>query len=362
VKVIVVYASYGAGHLRCAQAIFSSLKAHNRQVEASLVDILETSTWGYRVLYKFGYGLLIRYLTPVWQFLFYLNNIKSQNNFSRRITSFANYLNTRNFQKFLIRGNPDYVISTHFLSSEITAGLKNIRAITSKLVTVITDFGVHPFWASSGTDKYIVSSTYTKRQLLGLGAEEEKIYDFGIPIDEKFYIRHGRDSLCQKLGIKNSFTALLMTGSFGLGPLEEIVQALHQDTQVLIVCARNKKVYQRLKEKNLANTKVFGFISNADELMSVSDVIITKPGGLSICESLAKDLFPVFISPIPGQETENIKALASYGIGVYPKKICKIKDIIMDLKNHPEHLFKAKSSIASLQKPDCLKNISDVIR
>jgi processive 1,2-diacylglycerol beta-glucosyltransferase len=89
---------------------------------------------------------------------------------------------------------------------------------------------------------------------------------------------------------------------------------------------------------------------------------VTKPGGLSISESLASGLLPIFISPIPGQETENIKALAEYGIGVYAKNIASIRDIVLDLKNNPANLLKSKDMIASFKKPDCLKNICDVIR
>ena len=123
-----------------------------------------------------------------------------------------------------------------------------------------------------------------------------------------------------------------MTGSFGSGPLEEIAESICAEVQVLVVCAKNKKLLSRLEKRNLENVKVFGFVNNAEELMAVSDVIVTKPGGSSIAEFLNMELFPIFISAIPGQEQENVKTLAAYGVGCAPKNIKEIKDLIVELK------------------------------
>ena len=108
---------------------------------------------------------------------------------------------------------------------------------------------------------------------------------------------------------------LVVTGSFGIGPIEEIVQLLCNDYEVLAVCARNKRLFGRLKARAYPHTHVFGFVENIDELMTVSDVIITKPGGLTISESLCMDLIPLFIAAIPGQESMNVEVLQNAGIG-----------------------------------------------
>jgi processive 1,2-diacylglycerol beta-glucosyltransferase len=98
-----------------------------------------------------------------------------------------------------------------------------------------------------------------------------------------------------------------------------------------------------------------------EELMAAADVIVTKPGGLSTSESLVMDLVPIFISPIPGQEMENIKALQSFGIGFYPPDAASIKDLIIELKEHPEKLREMKEKIARIRKPDAVKDIANVI-
>ncbi|MEK9169393.1 MAG: glycosyltransferase, partial [Patescibacteria group bacterium] len=136
----------------------------------------------------------------------------------------------------------------------------------------------------------------TKNRLLHMGIEEQRIKEFGIPSAPGFLKIQDREQIAKKLGIEaKKFTMLVMTGSFGVGPLEEIAGSLCADAQVLVVCGRNKTLFKRLEKKNLSNVLAFGFINNPEELMAVSDVIITKPGGLSIAELLNMELFPIFI-------------------------------------------------------------------
>jgi processive 1,2-diacylglycerol beta-glucosyltransferase len=108
--------------------------------------------------------------------------------------------------------------------------------------------------------------------------------------------------------------------------------------------------------------KVFGFVDNAEELMAVSDLIITKPGGSSIAELLNMELAPVFISVIPGQEQENVRVLAGYGVGYAPRNIKQIKKLVFELKNNPQKLQSLKKNIADLAKPNSCQEIASVIR
>ena len=362
-KIIVIYASAGAGHFKAAKAIHDYLKRSRPNDELELVDILDKSNLLFRVSYRKGYNLLVRYLIPLWDLSFRITSLKATKGLSRVLARMLNSAGTRPFAKFLIRENPDYVISTHFLSSEITSDLKKSAKIKSTLVTLITDFGAHPFWISENTDFYAVASEATKNELIQNGVSGEKIKVSGIPIEEKFLKHFDKNSLREKFGLaKKTFTVLIVTGSFGIGPIEEIVSLLEEQVQLLVVCARNKALYTKLKDKKYLGCFVFGFVDNVEELMAISDMIITKPGGLSISESLVMGLFPVFISPIPGQETENISALAQYGIGVCPKSLDSLKEIVLGFKQDPSKLEQVKALMEKLKKPDALEEINNVIR
>ncbi len=361
-KIIVVHASAGAGHSKAAEAIYNYLKQLRNDAKADIIDVLEKSNFFCRFSYRYGYSFLIKLAPLLWGAGFWITYSRPLRPLTRAIASFLNRLNTRRFADFLIQENPDCIISTHFLSSEISAHLKINRRITSKVVTVITDFGVHPFWVSSGTDLYIAASEFTRQQLIDEGVAATAIKVCGIPVDSKFREEFYQDGLLAKFDFsRDEFRVLLVTGSFGTGPIEEIIRVLCLKVQIMVVCANNKKLFRRLKQKNYPGVRVFGFIDNIQELMAISDVIVTKPGGLSISESLVMDLFPVFIAAIPGQETENIKVLAKYGLGLQATDANSIKEIVLDFKEHPEKLAEMRERIRKLKKPFAVRDICDAV-
>lgn len=361
-KVLVVYASSGAGHFKAAEAICDYIHKHCPQIQLSSVDVLEKTNFLFKFNYRFGYSFLIRQAPLLWRWAFWLTDFRAFRIFTRAIGRFLNRLNTNEFIRFLVQEGPDVIISTHFLPSEISSGLKKAKKIKSRLITVITDFCVHPFWVSSGTDIYIVASKGTKEELIREGAGEDIIKELGIPIHSKFLKQYEKDALLRKLGLgQDKFTVLIVTGSFGLGPLEEIADLLYKEARLLVVCANNRRLYERLKNKNYPQVYIFGFVDNIEELMSVSDVVITKPGGLAISEILSMELIPIFISAIPGQEAGNVEILKKYGIGISPESISEIKQTVLDFRDHPSKLNDMKLNIRKIRKPDCLKEICNVV-
>jgi len=362
-KVLIIHASAGAGHRRAAEAIYNYLKTHAPDMELELLDSLDKTNALFKFDYTKGYSFLVHYATVLWHWAFLVTDSKFLRPVSRGIARIINRINCQRLIRYFIQENPDVIVSTHFLPSELAADLKKKRKISSKLITIITDYGVHPFWICPGTDFYVVASDFTKERLMLEGIETEKIKVLGLPFDPKFLRHFDRRVLCHKLGIDHKkFTVLLMTGSFGLGPLEEIVEALYKDCQVLVVCAANKKLYKRLLKKNLENVRVFSFVSNAEELMAASQVIITKPGGSTITEVLIMELPVLFVSAIPGQETANVQALAEYGIGVSPKNVGEIRNLVLDLKDNPQKIIQLKQKIREIQKPFACKELASVIR
>lgn len=163
-KVLIVYVSAGAGHLKAAEAIYNYLKRHSSTIELKFIDVLDKSSFIFRSIYKFGYAFLITKVPLFWGWLFWITDFGPLGFFTRKIISILSKFNTREFAKLLIQENADFIISTHFLSSEISATLKSTGKIKSKLISVITDFGVHPFWIAKGTDLYVVGSGVTSKK------------------------------------------------------------------------------------------------------------------------------------------------------------------------------------------------------
>ena len=361
-KIIVTYASAGSGHFRAAEAVYDYFKERSPDLELKLVDVLGYSNSLFKKFYNSGYVFLVRYLPVIWAIGFSITCAKFMQPIIRWIFFPLTLLNTKRFTRLLIQESPEVIISTHFLASEIATFLKRNKKINSKIVTVITDFGVHPFWIQEGTDIYIAASDITRAKLISKGVSEEKIKVFGIPVHPGFSKQGEKKELCKKLDIEgNKFTVLVLTGSFGMGPLEKIVEMLHRDAQVLVVCARNKKLLLKLKNRNYPQVRVFGFVDEIYDFMSVSDIVITKPGGLTISELLVMELAPVFISAIPGQETENVKALRIYGIGSLVKNASDVRGKALDYKLNPEKLKRVRENIRLIRKPNTLEDLYNVV-
>lgn len=361
-KIIIVYASTGAGHRKAAETVYNSFKQRDQFLNIKLVDILEKTNCIFKNIYVYGYFFLINHVKWLWGIFFKITSIKRFKRINNTCAHLTACLNSGKFAEFLIQEQPDTIISTHFLPSQIATCLKRKKKLKSKLITVITDFMVHPFWITAGTDIYVVASSFTKKALITEGIAGDRIKEFGIPVDVKFTKQYEKNELYKKLGLKqDEFTVLITTGSFGLGPIEKIVDLLHKYTQIIVVCANNKWLYKRLKYKNYPNVKVFGFVDNIHELMAVSDIVIAKPGGLTISEILCMERVPIFIWPIPGQEINNLKAMESYGIGNYACRIEALKALVLDYKLHPDKLNKVKEIIKEIKKPSAVEDLYNVI-
>ncbi len=361
-KIIITYVSAGTGHRRAAEAIYNYFKENCGACDLKIIDALQKTNFIFKNFYSYGYLFLVNHALWLWHFCFWIASLAALRPFTITFNSLLNRLNAKGLFSFLIKEKPDVIISTHFLPSEIVMYLKKIKALNTRLITVITDFGVHPFWIIDGTDMYIVASVFTKEQLILKGIGEDIVKDLGIPIDSKFSKQYERGVLSRKFDIEpDKFTILISTGSSGIGRIEEIVDSLYTEVQILVVCAHNKTLYERLKKRNYSKMKVFGFIDNIQELMAVSDIIIAKPGGLTISESLAMDLLPIFITAIPGQETANAKILEEKSIGINIKDVRLVKEIVLDFMGHPDKLKMMKGRISEVKRPFAVKELCSVI-
>lgn len=361
-KILIAYASAGAGHRRAAEALYNYIKDNYTQTEVKITDVLEYTNCIFRNLYNRGYAFLITKLPLIWSLVYRITYSRTLGRLNKNLRYVINRLNTRGYEKFLLRFKPTIIISTHFLPSEVTSYLKREKNLNSYLVTVITDFSVHPFWISDGSNEYMVASEFTKHELVARGIAEDRIRVSGIPVDSKFTRTYDRGFLCKRLDIQPGlFTLMLETAGFGLGPFEEIIDLLHQDLQLLVVCGRNRRLFNRLETRSYRNVKIFGFIDNIEELMAVSDMIITKPGGLTISESLAMSLPMIFITAIFGQETKNARILESYAIGTSPADTKSLRDKVYYYKDNPTQLMSIKEDIGRIRKPFAAREICDAI-
>ncbi len=356
-KIIIIHASAGAGHMKAAEALANALKK-NTAHQVTLIDALDYTSPSFKKLYRNTYSTLISKFPAVWGVVFSFLDFSLLQPLIRIFRRLYNKINAGKLEQLIIDGQYDYVIATHFMPTEIASSLKQKNKIRSNLITVVTDFDVHKIWLGSKVDKYAVASSWTKQKMLSMHIPEGKVFITGIPTDEKFAQPKDVGLLKEKLGLERDvFTVLMATGSFGIGPIEETIKAL-SGFQVIVVCGHNKDLYERLGRQGLTKVKVCGLVDNMPELMAVSDVMVTKPGGLSISEALVSQLPLIFFNPIPGQETNNIKVLATYGIGVHAPTIEAIVSEVKRLSSSRDFYL---TTLKRTQALACPKASADII-
>ena len=314
-KVLLLSASAGAGHVRAAEAVekaFQQAKdADSREVHH--IDVLNYTNKLFRHLYSKAYIDLVNKMpeVPGW---FYDKLDKPWKNERRRLA--LDKLNTRPFVKLLREHQPDLIVCTHFLPAEIVSWLKAKERLASRQVIVVTDFDVHAMWLVHHYERYFVAMDEARVYLEVLGIPPEKITVSGIPIDPVFALKKDKQEMRAKHGLAADRTTILLSaGGFGVGSVDALVSSLmplQHRAQIVAICGRNEELKERLtklaaraKADATVTLKPFGYTKEMDELMTASDLVIGKPGGLTTSEALAKGLVFVIVNPIPGQEERN---------------------------------------------------------
>jgi processive 1,2-diacylglycerol beta-glucosyltransferase len=355
-KVLVIYATAGAGHKMAAQAVYNGLKGQPG-VEAVFVDSLDYTSAYYKYLYSRVYTLLITRAPWAWGFFFWLLDRPVLQPLVRLARRIQNSLQANNLHRYLVEQQFDYIISSHFFPNEVAGFLKRTGKIKSRIICCVTDFDVHRIWLSAGVDFYTVACGSTQKKMAALAVPPEKVIVAGIPTDQKFSRPRDIAQLRRQLGLESGiFTVLIATGSFGIGPIAEIVEAL-PGFQIMVVCGHNKNLYQKLSGLQSKAVKIFGLVNNMDELMAASDAMITKPGGLSISEALVTGLPMIFFNAIPGQEENNVRVLRGYGVGGSNCPISEMTEVLLQWQAQSVEFAELRNNIRSLAKPSAVKDI-----
>ncbi len=366
-KILITYASAGAGHRMAAEALYSGLKLLG-ETEVEKIDVLDYTGRVFRRAYPAVYILLVRKFPFLWGVFFKMMNSRRLAFFVRPLRIIMNRWNGRRLEEYILRTKPDVLLNAHFFSAEIGARLRREGRYQGRSVCVVTDFGVHRFWVNEGTDYYLGASDYTQQELLRLGVTPEKIKVFGIPVSPDFGHLPGQAEIRKRLNLSpDKFTVLITSGGFAVGPITEVADKLDKidlSLQVLVVCGKNKELYALLQKRGYgSNIRLYGYVDKMSDFMAGADLIVSKSGGLTVSESLAAGLPLFVISPIPGQEKENIDFLEKNGAGLRIENVNEVPVKIRKLLQEGSgDLFRMKQAARQLAHPESATNIAKWIK
>lgn len=371
-KILIFYASYGGGHLSAARSIKQYIEQNYREYEIKMVDCMKYINLGIEKVTTNAYKLMAKDVPWAWGRIYKLSDkgpIYHISNFNNKVMSIK--LNNL-FKEY----NPDIVISTHPFSTQMTAWLKQLKLTKCKLASIMTDFAPQNQWlvGHKYIDYIFVSNKEMKNKIAKKKISEEKIFVTGIPLSNRFLENFDREKIKKSFDLDlNKRTILFFGGGeFGLGKdrtikiLESFIDNIRDIYQMVVISGKNEKMHKRftnlVKEKDAVGcVKVFGYTNQVPELMSISDLVVTKPGGLTITESLASGLPIVAINPIPGQEEENAEYLEKAEVAIWLRKHDNIDEVITELLSDPSKLYSMKIKSKLMAKKNSTKNICETI-
>jgi processive 1,2-diacylglycerol beta-glucosyltransferase len=358
-KVLILSASAGAGHIRAAQAIEKAILEMGAAREVLHVDTLEYTNKVFRSVYSKTYIDMVNHMPELlgWLYDFMDRPWKRQ---KRRLA--LDMLNTRPFVKLLQRAKADIAICTHFLPSEIISWLTAKGRISHPQAIVVTDMDVHAMWLCRHFQHYFVPLEETRVHLEKLGIPSDKVTVSGIPIDPVFAQPKDKREMRRKHGLDPDRTTILISaGGFGVGQVEHLIHSLlelHHSAQVVAICGKSEKLKAKLDDLaselpsgDRVGLRVVGYTKEMDELMSASDILVGKPGGLTTSEALAKGLVLCIVNPIPGQEERNSDHLLEEGVAIRCNNLPALAYKLDRLLDDPARLRKMQANVARMARP-----------
>ncbi len=365
-RVLIFSASFGLGHIKASEALIEAIYSQNPNATISHIDAGKLINKSLNRFYTHLYYVLIKYTPKLWGVIY-------NRTFKVFSSEFFNYFFTKIGVHEVLRCindfSPELIISTFPNISAILGQLRKHDQLNIPVATVVTDYVVHNQWINSGIDLYLVGCEPVRCTLLEHDIDSHKVKITGIPVSHKFEQDISRKETAKRLGLDpNKLTCLIMAGAYGvLGGINTICESLSQsftNIQIIAVCGRDDKLYQSLDKViyDSPNSVIrYKFVDNVEELMTVSDMIITKAGGLTVSEALAKKLPLVIYQPIPGQEEGNAYFLKDIGAAKIARTSEELEKVLHHLFTCPEDLLQMKKAIGKARTGPSAQNAANYI-
>ena len=351
-RVLVFSATFGAGHVKAAEALIETIKNIKPSVEIMHEDSVAMLNKNMNYFLCALYITLMKRAPKVWGVFYKQTQELSEDSLIQR---FLNTLGRGQFVTYLNIVKPDIIVCTYPTVAGVLAQLRTKGKLNIPVVAVVTDYTVHSQWIHQGVDAYIVGSAKVYKGFIARGIEPSRIQISGIPVNPRFERNLNKEDILGRLGfVENRLTFLVMCGACGVLDkakwICKLIANVQAPVQAIIVCGNDQKLFSSLDSvvQEARNPMVrFKFVHNVDELMTAADIIITKAGGLTVSEALTKHIPMIIFKPIPGQEENNAKFVEEIGAGRIAFSDEQFVEIMNELITNPCEI--KKMSAAAIQ-------------
>ncbi len=364
--VLVLSATYGGGHQRVAEVLRAVWQQRVPRIRVEVLDFFEQFVNpALNRLTRTLYVQSVRHAPRLWgAFYDATGQIRPDSPTQRLI----NRLGKRRLLAYLKDHQPDLVVHVHPTPAGSMSELKGEGQALQPSGVVITDYAIHSQWIHPHVDLYCVASQEVAAGLVDRGITPERIRVTGIPVDPRFAQPLERTSVAARLGLDPSrTTVLVMAGAYamlgGVMEVHRVLLSLPQRVQCVFVCGLDTALVERLRKRSRRrpDVHVYGFVNNVHEWMAVSDLLITKAGGITVSEALVRELPMVIYRPIPGQEQWNTRMLVAAGAAWTARDPEELRQLMERLLHDPAALEGMRRAAQQLRRPHAAREAADAL-
>ncbi len=367
-RVLILSASVGTGHLRAAEAVELALRQVAPDAEVRNLDAFSLATPLFRVLYADAYRVAVRRWPALVGLLYDQVDkpVRWGDSTMYKMQMWFEAVNLGRLQRLLLAEPWDLVVNTFFVSADVVARLRRQGRFTAPQVLVTTDFETHRNWASQPCDHYFTATEEGARYLECFGVPPGRASATGVPIHPVFAEPKDPAECRARLGLSGDRPVLLLLcGGEGAVPVEAPFRALLElegPIDLVAVTGRNARARRRLEQvapPARHRTHVLGYTDRMDELLAAADLVVTKPGGLTVSEALARGAGLVLINPVPGQEERNSDFLLEEGAAVKANHLATLPDKVGRLLRDRGRLDRLRANARRLGRPRAAFDVAD---
>jgi processive 1,2-diacylglycerol beta-glucosyltransferase len=364
-RILILSASVGSGHVKAAEALATSFRARSDVEDVLVDDSLDHTNVLHRQLYSTLYKRLSAMLPEFLGWWYVSSDEPWVSDKSRLALDLPQALPLVNLVREF---EPDSVICTHFMPAGVLSFLIGIGRLEAELGIVVTDYHFHAFWITRAFHWYFVAQEEDRIHMEGLGLPGDRIHVTGIPVERQFSFPVNREAVLRGHNLDPAKPTLLVAGgTLGLSPTAAVVRRLLQldrEFQAIVVCGKNEDVRKEIEaitSEQKDRFRVLGFTPEMPDLLGAATLLLSKPGGLTTAEALARGLPMVILDPIGGQEERNSDVLLEAGAAVKCTEVTVLNHKLRRLLDDPARIAAMSENALRLGRPDAADTIARIV-
>ncbi len=360
---MLMHVTTSSGHHHAARAVAQALRRIDPFCQILAFDAFDYTSHFVRWTIHRSYFSLIRHQPNVWEYLYDNPSVHS------RVQHFRTLLHRyhrKKLDRLLQTAQPHAIACTQAFPSGMLADFKQQRGLDVPLVGILTDFAPHLYWLHDTVDVYVVPAEEVKQRFVSYGVPDSRIRVNGIPVEPRFLDPIDRAAAHAQFGLATDVpVVLVMGGGGGFGPIRELmlsVDRIAAPCQFVVLAGTNHELLAWLRRQQFRHTVVVrGYVDTVPQLMGIAALVITKPGGLTTSEALAKRLPMLILNPIPGQEQCNARYLLAQGAAVDLSSPDEAGAILDALLSDPSKLAELRQRTTRLSHPESAMRTAELM-